>query len=101
MAVASRFVVNVGGCAAVNSGQVLLAEVRNFVMNHLLFWHLRRRGIKVILFVLNRPTDFAVASKYGVDGIMTDFLTRLAKFYAEECRGSERETSQILYSSQR
>ena len=79
--------------------QKVLAHVVNFLMmNRLLFWHLRRRGIKVVVFVLNHEKNFTVAEQYNVDGIMTDFPSRLIKYHndKESAEAEVGETSQIL-----
>ena len=77
--------------------QKVLGRVAGFLMmNRLVFWHLQRRGINVVLFVLNQEEDFIEASKYGVDGIMTDFPSRLSKFYSDY--NSNEEMSKILPS---
>lgn len=75
--------------------KVLVRAAHFFMMNRLLFWHLHRRGIKVVVFVLNQPQHFAQVEQYNVDGIMTDFPGRLVKYYKGE-EGSTDETSQIL-----
>lgn len=76
--------------------QKILVHIAQFLMmNRLVFWHLRRRGIKVIVFVLNNSEGFTLASQYNVDGIMTDFPSRLVEFYKEDNQ-DVRETSQIL-----
>ena len=71
----------------------LMAFLDFFMMNRLLFWHLKRRGIKVVVFVLNTKNGFKRADYYNVDGIMTDYPTRLAKHYEDTATS---ETSQIL-----
>ena len=80
--------------------QKMLVHIAHFLMmNRLLFWHLRRRGIKVVVFVLNKEESFSVAEKYNVDGIMTDFPSRLIKYHSDkkDSSGSDAgETSQIL-----
>eukprot|EP00116_Pleurobrachia_bachei_P012403 sb/3472665/ len=60
--------------------RVLLHILGFLLMNRVLFWHLRRRGIKVVVFVLNREEEFLEAVGWGVDGIMTDYPTRLKEF---------------------
>ena len=40
-------------------------------MNRLLFFHLRRRGIHVILWVLNDDASFRRAASLGATGVMT------------------------------
>ena len=79
-------------------GQKMLAYTAHFlIMNRLLFWHLRRRGVKVVVFVLNQEENFVIADKYHVDGIMTDFPSRLVKYHSDKGECSESgETSQIL-----
>lgn len=50
------------------------------LMQPALFTHLRKRGIVTYLWVLNREADFARAKQLGVDGIMTDYPTRLKSY---------------------
>jgi len=46
-----------------------------------LFRHLQKRGIKVILWVANEEAEFERAYKIlGVDGVMTDYPTRLTNY---------------------
>ena len=64
-----------------SSTQKISLTILDFMsMNRLLFWHLQKRGIKVVLFVLNSEKAFASAIKYNIDGIMTDFPSLLVKF---------------------
>ena len=60
--------------------RVLLHVLGYLLMNRVLFWHLRRRGIRVVVFVLNREEEFREAVGWGVDGIMTDYPTKLKEF---------------------
>lgn len=62
----------------------LIRCIDALLMRPALFRHLQRRGIHVYLWVLNHPEDFQRARRLGVDGIMTDFPTRLSEFYASE-----------------
>ena len=80
--------------------QKILVHITHFLMmNRVLFWHLRRRGIKVVVFVLNKEESFSAAEKYNVDGIMTDFPSRLIKYHNDKKENNASdvgETSQIL-----
>jgi glycerophosphoryl diester phosphodiesterase len=40
----------------------------------------RKRGIPTYLWVLNKEEDYVRAEQLGVDGIMTDYPTRLKNF---------------------
>jgi len=42
--------------------------------------HLQARGVKVVFWVLQTEDDFEKACALGVDGIMTDYPTRLVEF---------------------
>lgn len=73
--------------------QRLLLRIIDFgVMNRFLFAHLPKRGIHVYVWVLNSEAEFGRALRCGVDGIMTDFPSRLTQFYKEhpEFDSSER-----------
>ena len=61
--------------------RVLLHVLGFLLMNRVLFWHLRRRGVRVVVFVCNREEEFREAERYGVDGIMTDFPSRLKEYW--------------------
>ncbi|XP_030847469.1 lysophospholipase D GDPD1 [Strongylocentrotus purpuratus] len=45
-----------------------------------LFRHLQRRGIKIYLWVLNSEREWSRAISLGVDGIMTDYPSKLKDF---------------------
>ena len=42
--------------------------------------HLQKRGFVVFLWVLDTDEEFRVALEMGVDGIMTDYPTRLVDY---------------------
>ncbi|KAK6638042.1 hypothetical protein RUM44_008466 [Polyplax serrata] len=48
-----------------------------------LFSHLRRRGIQTYVWVLNYDDEFRKAFELGVDGVMTDYPTKLKRFLTE------------------
>uniref|UniRef100_A0A914WQ81 GP-PDE domain-containing protein n=1 Tax=Plectus sambesii TaxID=2011161 RepID=A0A914WQ81_9BILA len=50
------------------------------LMRPMLFRHLQRRGIKVLVWVLNDNEDYERAFRLGADGIMTDFPTKLREY---------------------
>lgn len=47
-----------------------------------LYRHLRRRGVIVVVWVLNEIEDFEEAKEYGneIDGVMTDCPTKLREY---------------------
>lgn len=59
-----------------------------FLLHRLLCFHFQRRGIKVYLWVLNEEEDYDFAVRLRVDGIMTDYPTRLKEYY-DARRGSD------------
>ncbi|KAL0272589.1 UNVERIFIED_CONTAM: hypothetical protein PYX00_005505 [Menopon gallinae] len=48
-----------------------------------LFRHLQKRGIQTYVWVLNYENEFKTAFELGVDGVMTDYPTKLRKFLSE------------------
>ena len=50
------------------------------LMSPQLFLHLNKRGITVYLWVLNTEDQFEKAFNLGVNGVMTDYPTRLKHF---------------------
>lgn len=64
--------------------RVLGHVIHWLLMNRLFFWHLRQRGIRVVVWVLNQPHQFSEAMGYNVDGIMTDYPQRLDEWYKEQ-----------------
>jgi len=57
----------------------LILKFINFVSPPL-FWHLNKRGIITMYWVLNSEQDFTSCAKTGVNGIMTDTPTLLRKY---------------------
>jgi lysophospholipase D len=53
---------------------------RFFTTRKWLFNHLRKRGIHVVMFVLNTPEEFEQAFHLGAHAIMTDYPTRLKQY---------------------
>ncbi|KAM4698039.1 lysophospholipase D GDPD3 [Rhinophrynus dorsalis] len=60
------------------------------IMRKALFRHLQARGIQVYLWVLNQECDFQRALDCGVDGIMTDYPSKLRAFL-QKYDGEQRE----------
>lgn len=58
----------------------LLKLANFFLMRRELFLHLRERGIRVYLWVLNDEQDFEAAFKLGASGVMTDAPSKLENF---------------------
>jgi hypothetical protein len=58
---------------------VLMAVFNWVVSSPRLYAHLRRRGVRVIFFVLNTREGFQRAWDLGADGIMTDYPSLLAE----------------------
>lgn len=53
-----------------------------FCINRLLFSHLRKRGVHVVLWVLNDPAGLRRAMQCGASGVMTDYPSMLRDFLA-------------------
>jgi len=49
-------------------------------MSPILFLHLEKRGITTYLWVLNNENQFERAFNLGVQGVMTDFPSKLQQF---------------------
>jgi len=49
-----------------------------------LFWHLEKRGIIVIYWVMNTEHDYELCVKQNVNGIMTDLPTSLKNYLVKE-----------------
>lgn len=47
------------------------------IADKLIFYHLKKRGVEIIYWALNKPEEFERAIKSGVDGIITDCPTLL------------------------
>lgn len=62
----------------------LLIGARKVLRNRTMWTHLQQRGVKVIAWVLNEEDEYRIAIEAGVDGIMTDYPERLAKFLQKE-----------------
>ncbi|XP_041349397.1 lysophospholipase D GDPD1-like [Gigantopelta aegis] len=60
--------------------RIFIKLIDTLLMRPVLFEHLKRRGIQTYLWVLNTEEEFDRAYKLGVDGIMTDFPTKLKAF---------------------
>lgn len=60
--------------------RIFLRMVDFIIMNRFLFRHLQRRGIRVYVWVLNHEDQFERALAYGVDGIMTDYPSKLTSY---------------------
>lgn len=70
-----------GRFASVSRTFRFVARLADFLlMNRFMFRHLQRRGLQVYLWVLNDNAEFARALQFGVDGIMTDYPTKLRQF---------------------
>eukprot|EP00047_Mylnosiga_fluctuans_P002770 m.225835 g.225835 ORF g.225835 m.225835 type:complete len:321 (+) comp11325_c0_seq1:60-1022(+) len=52
----------------------------HLLVNRVLFYHLRRRGVQIKLWVLNDEHTIARAFSMGATGVMTDYPTLLTKF---------------------
>ena len=52
----------------------------SFLYN-LMFYHLKRRGIVVFIWVLNEEEEFNIAYMYGASGLMTDYPSKAAKYF--------------------
>ena len=50
------------------------------LMSPLLFLHLQKRGVTTYLWVLNTEEQFERAFNLGVQGVMTDYPSRLKQF---------------------
>jgi len=62
----------------------------------LLFRHLQRRGFQVYLFVINEPEDFHTCFKrFNVDGVMTDYPTKLNNYLKEQITDSTTTEEEI------
>lgn len=58
--------------------------MRAFLMNRVLFRHLQKRGMQVHLFVCNCEEHYRQCfSHYKVDGVMTDYPTKLRRYMSE------------------
>jgi len=68
---------------------VYLWLVRRVVENRSLIEHLKRRGIKTILWVGNCRKDFAEAYQLGADGVMTDYPLRLTNYLEQDAPVSQ------------
>jgi len=55
--------------------------VRHILTRRTLIRHLQKRGIKVIVWVLNSPEEWEEAFRLGVDGVMTDYPAQLSEFW--------------------
>ncbi len=64
-------------------GAALVYLADKVLMRRSLFRHLRRRGIPTYAWVINTEEDYERAFKMGVEGVMTDYPTRLKKFLEE------------------
>ena len=53
---------------------------KKILLRRYIIEHLQKRGILVYLWVLNTDEEFQEAMQLGVDGIMTDYPSRLASF---------------------
>ncbi|KAK4011937.1 lysophospholipase D GDPD1 [Daphnia magna] len=60
--------------------QMYLQLVRFLIIRPALFRHLNKRGIPTYAWVLNTENEFQVAFNAGVNGIMTDYPTKLRNF---------------------
>lgn len=59
-----------------------LVQLVNFLLiRKSLFQHLQKRGIHVYLWVLNNEDEFEAASELGVNAIMTDYPSRLDRYF--------------------
>jgi len=58
--------------------------INKVMMRPLLFQHLHERGIQTYLWVLNNEEDYQQAMELGVTGIMTDYPSKLKKFFDEK-----------------
>ena len=45
-----------------------------------------RRGLKVLVFTINKPAEIAAMAEFGVDGVFTDFPERVVTFLREQNR---------------
>ncbi|XP_019353878.2 lysophospholipase D GDPD3 isoform X2 [Alligator mississippiensis] len=61
-------------------GALMAKMLQKVLMRKELFKQLQDKGVKVIMWVLNEDKDFAEAFGYGVDGVMTDYPTRLRRY---------------------
>ncbi|XP_025049741.1 glycogen synthase kinase-3 alpha-like, partial [Alligator sinensis] len=61
-------------------GALMAKMLQKVLMRKELFKQLQDKGVKVIMWVLNEDQDFAEAFSYGVDGVMTDYPTRLRRY---------------------
>jgi hypothetical protein len=60
--------------------RLLFSVARFLVTSRLLHWHLRRRGLRVVVFCPQTAEEFAAAFAAGVDGVMTgDRCPRLTR----------------------
>ncbi len=74
---------------APRSRRLLIWLLDSLLTSRLLFRHLRKRGIHVYLWVLNDDDDYRRAfHRLGVDGVMTDYPTKLRRFLDEEGVGA-------------
>lgn len=64
--------------------------IQTLLIRKLLLKHLQKRGIQVYLFVLNDVIDFDYClNELGVDGVMTDYPTKLRQFLDENCNNNK------------
>lgn len=69
-------------------GPIKASVLMFFLRSPVLWRHLQRRGIAVVVWVLNDEDEFKEASTWPVNGIMTDDAIGLRKFYeTHECQG--------------
>ena len=57
-----------------------------------MFWHLRRRGVMVIFWNIDSKDEFQQASRYSVDGMLTDVPSGLRRYADEHRNRPEAET---------
>lgn len=66
--------------------RILVKIVDLLLLNKFFLRHLQRRGIQVYLWVLNEDEHFEKAFKLPIDGVMTDFPTKLNNFLSSNIR---------------
>ncbi|ESN93706.1 hypothetical protein HELRODRAFT_115387 [Helobdella robusta] len=66
------------------------------LLNRLMFYHLRRRGIRIFVWVLNEPEDYECSLTYSPDGIMTDYPTKLRQFIDNRLQPQQRGSKSNL-----
>ncbi|XP_046458062.1 lysophospholipase D GDPD1-like [Daphnia pulex] len=65
--------------------QLILRLAKFLIIRPALFRHLNKRGIPTYAWVLNTESEFQLALDAGVNGIMTDYPSKLRNFFLNQC----------------